>query len=86
MTVTRLVQNRKIKYQSYPCSADLSFALQCCSVLKLSVIIDPAGTGPAAGGTLPGLVVQELRDIRNRITQLLDNVCSAQPDVKVPIG
>jgi len=52
-------------------SSDLSFAIQYCRVLKLSVTV--AGED-SAGHVLPSEAIQELRDIRDRVTHLLDSL------------
>merc|ERR1719319_1014526 len=46
-------------------TADLSFAIQYCRVLKLTVIINPENLTN---------VIQELINIRDRVTHLLDNI------------
>merc|ERR1719319_2032076 len=54
-------------------TADLSFAIQYCRVLKLTVIINPedlTNTNPEN----PANVIQELINIRDRVTHLLDTI------------
>jgi len=59
-------------------SSDLSFAIQYCRVLKLSVIV---GSSPSCTSSLPPAVAKELRNIRDRINHLLDTTTEiAKPD------
>jgi len=54
-------------------NSDLSFALQYCRVLRLTITV--GGLGEAG---VPGEVVRELRTIRDRITTLLDMVADTK--------
>ncbi|XP_062585337.1 protein TFG-like isoform X1 [Saccostrea cucullata] len=54
--------------------SDLSFAIQCSRILKITLFVN--GHSPVSSGTTPQLstVRRELRQIRDRVTQLLDQL------------
>lgn len=59
-------------------SADLSYAIQYCRVLKLSVIVNPEAGGVNANSenhtNIHPNVIKELINIRDRVTRLLDTI------------
>jgi len=54
-------------------NSDLSFALQYCRLLRLTITCKGLQEGPGVGGE----VVRELRDIRDRVNKLLDLVADS---------